>query len=402
LSLPLAGATEDVDVVIAGAGPSGSAAAITLRKLGRSVQLVDITDGLSADRRRSFGETLVPAALVLLEQLGVREAFFAANPLPCHSHWSAWGRPDSTERYSITDPYGPGWFVDRLTFDKILKTRALQLGARDLHPGRLSILNRGPEHEADTARLDKTWELSVSRNSARDQPPIRFRARFLIDATGRGARVVRQLGATRHMADNLAAVAMELEGSSLDGAATHVETAEEGWWYASSGAQGKVCVVLMTDADLIRSMRAVEPDGFHARFARTRTSKRFELATPSVGHPTPVVSAASTGFTSNLVGNAWAAVGDAAVSLDPLSSRGISAALLSGTHAGHAAHTYLSGTSAGLASYATTLQRVYTEHLATQRAFYLMERRFSSEPFWQRRTGNYGLESAEAATVAES
>ncbi|HEY6924108.1 MAG TPA: hypothetical protein VI653_11620, partial [Steroidobacteraceae bacterium] len=82
------------------------------------------------------------------------------------------------------------------------------------------------------------------------------------------------------------------------------------------------------------------------------------------------------------------AAGDAAISLDPLSTRGISAALLSGIHASHAAHAYLSGTPAAVASYAATLQRVYMEHCATRQSFYVMERRFEYAPFWRRRASS--------------
>lgn len=377
----------EVDVVIAGAGPAGAAAAITLRALGRSVHLVDAASRPPAARRVACGETLVAGALLLLEQLGVKDAFLAGLPTACHIHWSAWGSADAHERATITNPYGPGWFLDRPHFDSLLRTRALQLGAQGTSPGRLTILGRDPQAQSGTAGARGVWDLRIARADTR-LPTTHgghLRARFVIDATGRAARVARALGATRHDADTLAAVLVECVGAAHEGATTHVETCELGWWYASTGVQGRACIALMTDADLLRSRHLAELQTFRALFARTMASRRFTLGGLSPRCPAPLVRSAATGCSLPCVGEGWATVGDAAVSLDPLSSRGISAALLSGTHAAHAIHAHLNGEGGALAAYAATMQRVYAEHLRTQRAYYQMEQRFAQAPFWHRR-----------------
>src|SRR5579884_2813006 len=57
-----------VDVVVAGAGPAGSAAAITLRRLGLRVALVDKA---VFPRDKCCGDGLTTAALRRLEALGL-------------------------------------------------------------------------------------------------------------------------------------------------------------------------------------------------------------------------------------------------------------------------------------------------------------------------------------------
>src|SRR5438270_10256520 len=61
----------EADVVVAGAGPAGTSAAITLARLGRTVILVDKA---RFPRDKCCGDGLTAAALRLLEHLGLDPA----------------------------------------------------------------------------------------------------------------------------------------------------------------------------------------------------------------------------------------------------------------------------------------------------------------------------------------
>jgi len=81
-----------------------------------------------------------------------------------------------------------------------------------------------------------------------------------------------------------------------------------------------------------------------------------------------------------VAGPGWLATGDAAASFDPLSSQGIVTALVLGRGAGEAA------TMQGEPyAYAGAVERVVAEHLAERLAYYALEDRFSTTPFWARR-----------------
>ena len=73
------------DVLIVGAGPAGSAAAITLARAGRQVLLIDQHD---FPRDKICGDGLIPDAMLALEQLGLTAQVLAlAKPikgLTCH------------------------------------------------------------------------------------------------------------------------------------------------------------------------------------------------------------------------------------------------------------------------------------------------------------------------------
>lgn len=69
----------DVDVVIVGAGPAGSAAAFFLASAGHSVALLDRR---SFPREKPCGEGILPAGVAVLERMGVLPALAAAGARP--------------------------------------------------------------------------------------------------------------------------------------------------------------------------------------------------------------------------------------------------------------------------------------------------------------------------------
>lgn len=380
-----------VDVLIAGAGPAGAAAAIALRQRGRTVHLVERAAAPRLVQRPAFSETLWPAALSLLERLGLRDEFMAGNPPPCHGHWSAWGSDALQERSTLTDPNGPGWFLQRPAFDAMLRRQALRSGAEGSSPARVVVLGREPNAASAGDGRSPAWDLRIEAVSAGSEPELeppvgerRLRARFLLDAGGRTAPMARVLGASRHTTDRLAAVSLSLPGQALQGAATHVETCAWGWWYVAPGTAGRVNLTLMTDADLVRRAGVHDAAALLALFATSRTAAQFVLQPPAADAVVRVCPAA-TGRTLAPVGEGWAAVGDAAWSLDPLSSRGLTAALLGGLHVAQAIDAALSGRAESLVCYSNALDQAWAGHLQTQQAFYAMEQRFADAPFWQRR-----------------
>src|SRR5688572_18247187 len=91
-----AGGIRSCDVLIAGAGIAGSAAAIALARQGCSV--------IVADRPQAVletGETLPSSARPLLERLGVWEGFAWSGALPV------------VGEAAVSSPHGAGWSATR-------------------------------------------------------------------------------------------------------------------------------------------------------------------------------------------------------------------------------------------------------------------------------------------------
>ncbi len=94
----------EFDLVVIGAGPAGSAVAITVARAGARVLLLD------HNHHQSFkvGESLPPAANTVLQALGVTRQFLAAQHSPSCGVQSSWGSPLLRNADFIRDPRGHG------------------------------------------------------------------------------------------------------------------------------------------------------------------------------------------------------------------------------------------------------------------------------------------------------
>ena len=84
----------------------------------------------------------------------------------------------------------------------------------------------------------------------------------------------------------------------------------------------------------------------------------------------------------------WAAVGDAAAAMDPLSSHGLTTSLWSAARGGAAVRSWLDGDRAPLDSYSLAVAAGVRQYGEEQTWVYGQERRFSGRPFWSRRNSS--------------
>ena len=181
----MSAASSMTDVLIIGGGPAGSTAATLLARAGHDVTL------LEKDHHPRFhiGESLLPANMALFEQLGVAEQMRAIGMEKWGAEFvSPWdGRRQDyrfAEAWDKRMPYA--YQVRRSQFDEILIRHAACAGARVIEgcraravqflPRRMGVLVHA-EHE--DGRAD-AW-----------------RARFLVDASGRDTFLASRFGCKR-------------------------------------------------------------------------------------------------------------------------------------------------------------------------------------------------------------
>lgn len=358
----------DFDVVVAGGGPAGAAAARTLADLGVDVLLVE-ADGATF----KVGEGLPPAARPLLFELGLDDAFEQQGHLPSMGNQSAWGSEDLHTTDFIRDPNGSGWHLDRGSFDVGLRCAAVAAGSTLWTQSRVKTCRR----------REGGWDVAVVSPT---EAPRAVTSRYLIDATGRSAQLARRLGCRRQLTDRqvgLSVLYRARRDSDAD-SMTLVEAAAEGWWYTAQLPLQRRLVVYLTDHDLVAPAHQ-RLDDFHRRLeatlhiqARLRAGawKETEALRPL---------AAGIGRLDRLHGEGWLAVGDAAVSFDPLASQGIFNALYCGLRAGQAVARALQGDLSRVHALADRLSHIFDLHLEHRHLYYLQEQRFADRPFWQRR-----------------
>lgn len=356
-----------LDVLILGAGPAGCATALALRQ--RGVARVMLVDQPVAHAFR-IGEAATPDVPGLVAQLlGGTAADPPALQRPYVGNLSHWGgvrRRDDFMRRGLA----PGWQLDRASFDQGLRELAVAAGA----------LLRCPARCNDVGRSPGGWAVALDDGSA-------WQARVLVDASGRRARLATRLGATRRTADRLVALATRCPPGAATDLAGHVlvESCPDGWWYASPLPDGQVLVSLMTDRDVARSRGLRAWPAFAQAWAASRTLQE-RVPVPPV--PQPVASfAAHSGCVDRAAGPGWMAVGDALMSLDPLSSSGLSGALRDGLEAAGVLLPWLDGGDPAPTgrAWGQRAAGAWARYLAQRRQLYGQERAWPDHPFWHRR-----------------
>ncbi len=358
-----------VDVLILGGGPAGAATALTLKKREPSLSVVL----LERSRFNTFrvGESLPPGSQAVLEELDVWEAFQAGPANPCFGVRSAWGQAKFRTDNTFFHASGHGWVMNRAWFDQMLVDRAIALGVD---------VRRGTRLESAVRSERGIWLVACT---AEKGARVDFQARFVVDATGRGASFARQQGASPARYDRLVGCYQLFEGAPS--APTLVECFEDGWWYSASLPNDRRIVVCFSDADLARSEGLLDPSRWMDRLQST--TETWDVVRDGVRCKGPVRTApAQTQCLDQVAGENWLAVGDAASTYDPLSSQGILKAMRSGVFAAYAlADSLDSGDDTHLRKYRRFVADEFEGYLEARADFYAGERRWAARSFWQRR-----------------
>ena len=359
------------DVVIVGGGPAGAAIALALARHGISPVVLEAH---SAPRMK-VGECLPPTINPLLDHFGLTERLRRRGNLPSYGNRFVWGSNLIEERDFIFGTTGPGWRLDRATFEDELMQAANEAGV---------LWRDGRSLVACSREKDTRFTLTVKGPDGIET----YRSKFVVDATGRSARLAASLGSRRVIYDRLIGVAGYFDGDAAapteDDSFTLVEAVASGWWYSSRLPGGKLIAVYMTDGDLLdRALR--QTDSWLSLLNKTEhTAKRIRRY--GNGFPSaPRILPAHTVRLTSITGNGWLAAGDSAVAFDPLASHGILMAMASGFNAVSSIVDYLNGRDDALPPYEHLIDRSFAHYLLMRHEAYMHEQRWPDELFWRRR-----------------
>jgi 2-polyprenyl-6-methoxyphenol hydroxylase-like FAD-dependent oxidoreductase len=344
-------------VVVAGAGPAGCAAAIRLRAFGFRVLQFE----QSVQPRRAVVETLSSDAEPYLARLGVWERQRAAALRPAPGIASIWGSATIGLLDHISSVRAPAWYVERQAFDECFREVAREAGV-DLTMGTaVSNVERGSDgctvilrRSRATTRLscDFVVDATGRLGTAACEPPIRLDRLIGLAVTGRG----------------------DLSGPLAEWPL--IEACRSGWCYSTPNGVGGVSVTLFTDPDLLPAKhlrgRLWPSDATHTS-ARAPAPSEMRVM-PSWSAYTPAATD-GTRFT----------VGDAALAMDPLSGRGLTAALRSSLDAAEAIAHVRDGDGEVARAFAAAHLKRTQSYVAARRVYYAGESRWSDETFWARR-----------------
>jgi flavin-dependent dehydrogenase len=352
------------DVAVIGGGPGGSVTALLLARAGISVLLLEATDY----RAPRTGETFSPSVNQQLLQLGVLRNVNDKMANRTEGVVSVWTSPNPQVSDFLRGINGNGWHVDRAAFDQMLARAARRSGV---------TVRSGSRMTGAPRRSHKRWLFEFTSN----RRSIACECRFLVDATGRsGSSPVARLS-PRVALDRL--IAIIWTGKTVKaGNYLTVESIPDGWFYSAGLPGQRTTVVYMTDSDLYREGCKLHPDFWRRRLSQTNYAQE-RLSSKAASLNLRIVSAATV-VRAESAGEHWCAVGDASLSHDPLSGRGVYDALQSASHAASAIEEYLHRGKPLIGYTSWTAGRLH-DYLISRRLNYATERRWQSSPFWQRR-----------------
>lgn len=357
------------DVVILGAGPAGAATALALRKSQPHLSVMMVEPSEFQSLRP--GEILTREAIPILQQFDVFDFFLEQNHPEVSIHSAGPGELATASNLLSGSSGECGWHVDRARFDSMLAGYAAASGASFVRA------NMSEVHFL----ADDSWQITA-------QSPVKshsLNASLVVDATGRSARFATEIGVPQIAHDTLVGVVriIGLEHNEQAGNGPLIEPFEHGWWYSTPISENRLAVIAMTDADINKQLKLAHIAQW-TEHMQTATLTRERVANLKIMGDL-CVRASHTRCLHNSCGKNWLAVGDAATSVDPISSQGIIRALRFGMHASDAIGWHFNREPNSLENYETLVQAEFENTLNLRAEIYRSESRWKNAPFWLRR-----------------
>jgi 2-polyprenyl-6-methoxyphenol hydroxylase-like FAD-dependent oxidoreductase len=352
------------DALVFGKGPAACVFAIQMLRRGRTVLLVPPHTESS---RKPWGETLAPRGEFLLAQLGLVDHCLAGHHVT-QTVLSCWRTSRLDETGLAFDPHGRMWHLNRPAFDNALLTHAIHSG--------VDILDRNSHRVSGISRQASRWDIGLASSDCEHA----IQVRHLVDATGRSHSLARAMGARRILRDPLIALFGVSEQSSQDVAPLLIEPVSQGWWYSLGLPQGQFLAAFVTDPKLVKLSAEMRESVWNAMLddaPHTRIRMSFS-------HGALNVVSAESARLDRMSGEGWLAIGDAAMSFDPLSSHGLCSAIEQAIDAAEIVSA--PGVDMAVTDFDAKRKHLFGKYSAQRVTFYSSVQRFSGYPFWQNQT----------------
>lgn len=371
--------TIKTDILIIGGGIAGCTAAISL---ANSYNVI-LIDKLSEPVDR-IGESLAPAARRILKQLGLLEELERiiknkAVHLKNIGMQSYWGSKQVYIVDHLRNPDGFGWHLNRRMFEEYLRTKAIERGVKCIWGEQL--------HKSYYEK--KRWHITTKVQNSKLLGTAII-AKFVIDASGRQAHFARNQGVKRESVDKLIACWATLPNKEENRMGT-ISASEKGWWYSAPLPTNKRVIAFQTDSDLVDRMTIKTLDSF------MKLSKENQEITKIIeNNKDPIffqgIVAANSTRLDNVIGQQWAALGDAAMSFDPLSSQGMFNAMANAVQLTNLILklNFIESLDTSRIHlfekmYIEQISQIWVHYLKHKNIFYRAEMRWKESPFWKRR-----------------
>lgn len=347
-----------VDAVVVGAGPAGSTVACRLAQLGHRVVLLE----RDPFPRAHIGESIPGSVLPLLKIIGADEPIASAGFLRTQYSLIHWANNNGTLRRKAEGT--PHLQADRALFDHILLEHARTYGVQVIQPAKVEV----------SLAENELWHTRIKDST------IEFTSPVLLDASGR-----RGLGGKRtRCSPPTLAMYGYFDTDPTQEPVGRIEAIDSGWLWGSPLANGQIATAAFVDSLWLRDHRNQTLESLlRGQFARTRL---FQFLAKGRLRSAVLACDASVNIAQDTICDGMIRIGDASLSMDPLSSQGgimaiasaLQAAILANTLLRHPEHRELTEEFARSAQHGRLLQ-----HQRTLSKYYREKHDECDTDFWR-------------------
>ena len=366
-------------IVVVGGGPAGTTVATMLARKGLNVTLLE-RENFPRDH---VGESLLPASMPVLKELGVITEVERSGFLPKYGATMVWGSQQDPWSWYFAETnhkYPNAFQVWRPTFDQILLENSKKHGVdvRENHQvTSIDFLDNGSVTVNYIHQLNRKGSIGAD---------------FIVDASGSNCLLARQLNLREwdQFFQNLAVYGYFKGGSRLpepDQTNILIESTGNGWIWNIPLHTGVASVGAVVDSEFGQS--EISRLGIKKFLIQNINQSKYtaEMLKDSELVSDPFVIKDWSYTNKPLVGDNYILVGDAACFIDPLFSSGVHLAFMSGMLAAAHITTAIKDKDLGKASeevYDNLYSQEYQHFRELAKLFYSSNRTVDSY-FWEAR-----------------
>lgn len=352
------------DIVIIGAGIAGCISAMYLYQ---NLKIVVINKDLKTNEK--IYETLVASSKRFFSELKIEDVL--NNFSEISGTQSYWGSETAYFTDALKNPEGASILVEKNEFTQRLRQKLVEKKIEKITD---TILQISKENDG--------WEIKLKNKTIKTD--------FIIDASGRTNLIKKQLQISKENMDKLVGLhAILPEKLNLDYSIIYPDNS--GWFYFLPISEYKTYVSYFTDSDLWNKKDLISSKLIFQKLQQINNQNKISFTSDFKNIEFLKIKASHTSVLDKVVGTNWVAVGDAALTFDPLSSSGMYNALIMSKFISEALKNLkqakYSNSEFGEQVY-QFYKRIWDHYTKDYELFYGSEMRFPNAEFWKRRSFN--------------